>query len=179
MLLNLVARSWILDDKFSKDVFRNTNKSAIGALTTSGSPGKVFLFHTENLSLYLAQFHTNVKNKKHSNIDLYKDRNKLKLVILETSFGDDPKWDMHYWYTHYKSLGYTFYNDDPPITIIPIISVTTKGILVQLRNRAYNRFTIGVFSTIQEAEEFVDHFHKNSIAPVWACNDLTIKYFNP
>ncbi len=168
---------------FSKDIFRNTNKPVIGVLETEK---KVFLFHTENLSLYLAQMFTYVKNKKHPNTELYKDRNKLRLTVLETGpFGQSPgsdglapvKWDLHFWYSHYKSLGYSFYNDDPPITIIPIISVTSKGILVQLRNRAYNRFVIGVFKTMAEAEDFIDHFHKNSVTPVWACNKLTSDYF--
>ena len=171
--------------RVAKSIWSYTNFRCVGALVSEHRK-TIYLFHTENLSLYLAEIFTKVKSKKHSSNNLYRDRNKLRLIILETCPGEggDERWDLHYWYEYYKSHGYSFYNEDPPITIIPIITVTSSGVLVQLRNKAYNRFTIGVFSTMVEAEEFVNDNYTNPnrlgaiASPVWAANSMTIQYFN-
>lgn len=169
-------------DSILETIRSGIGEPCIGALENPKTK-TVYIFHTENLSLYLAQIFTKLKSKKHGDDLMVKDYKKLKLVILETCLGDvgdSQKWDLLYWWQKYKSDGWTFYGDgSAPVGTKPILTLTTSGVLVQLRNKAYNRFTVGVFSTMDEAEEWVGIFYNedNQVVPVWACNDLTVKYF--
>lgn len=151
----------------------NANIEAIVALENK-KDRKVYLFNTKNLGLYLAQLSDKIKNKRAPKNVPFK---KLKLVILETNSSD--KWSLTYWTDKYRSGGWEFYNRPRAMSLTIQTRVTTQGVFVELRNKGYRSFVIGLFSTVVEAEEWIRTEYRLGISgPVYATNDLTKSYFN-
>lgn len=138
---------------------------------------KVLLFASDNPCLYVTNLISRLITKKHGNQELYKDRRKLKLNILETNTTD--KWSLLRWQNHYSKNGYTFYTAYKPVSLTLHIKIDYRhGVKVELCNTGGKGFVVGVFKTMPEAESWVDTFYPDLeyIEPVFATNIETIEY---
>ena len=137
---------------------------------------KVLVFRSRNPLLYLNTLiskHVAVKNKS----DVWSDKRKLKLIVLETDVLDHNSF--YYWCQKYKSEGWGFYSQ----CRVPQLILHTKvdfriGYMVELRDRGYRSFTVGVFDTAEDAENWINEAYPGGIVNriVFANNDLTKKY---
>lgn len=144
----------------------------------NGKDKKILIFRSRNPLLYLSSLISKgVSNREKSNI--WVDRRKLKLLTLET--GGLTSHEFYYWCQKYKSKGYTFY----PQCRVPQLILHTKvdyrlGYMVELRDKGYRSFVVGVFGTAEEAGNWIQEVYQNGIIShiVYANNQLTKDYLS-
>lgn len=170
-------------------ISRNINYSTLFKFSTTPAicilenpkTRKVLLFFSDNPCLYVSNLISRLNTKKHGNQDLYKDRKKLKLTILETvSDMDEVKWSVLFWYNQYSRNGYTFYSSYKPVSLVVHLKVDHRyGVIVELRNTGGKGFVVGVFKTMDEAIHWTDYSYPDleHINPLYAVNTETINYY--
>ncbi len=138
----------------------------------------VLLFSSDNPCLYVSNLISRLNTKKHGNQELYKDRKKLKLTVLETGVVD--RWSVLFWYNYYSRNGYSFYSTYKPVSLKVHLKIDYRyGVMVELCNSGGKGFVVGVFKTMDEAESWIDYSYPDLeyINPLFCTNNETIEYY--
>lgn len=154
----------------------NIPKSSIVALVNEQDK-KAFVFFSLNAPIRLIQLIQNNSRYKF----LEEDFNKLELKVLETH--DDSNILRILANVHQIKLirqGYTLYRFNKYKQIYPVIEATydfegNPIVVVNYATNSRNRELIGVFSTFDEAEEFIQILSK-PYTPITAYNQKTKDY---
>lgn len=166
---------------------RLENLSIAGVFALYNDKDKKVYIGTSNCCLLaISQLLKNFKDKVVPIRELYQDRKKLEVSILET-IDDKIQRDVryNYWCDYYRNLGYSLYREHKGTTYtvrLTIENIETEiyRVLVQLVNTRKDKIVVGVFSTVDEAQEFIklNYEGKDYIVPVYSDNSLTKEYLN-
>lgn len=144
--------------KLIKNLYNLSNTPCILALENTKNK-RVLLIRSNDALVSLGRVLklTKSRNKKYRLLN--RDYRKLEVVILETG---NSRLRFQYWVDHYKSLGYSFYSEYKAIQYTPkIVSNDDYKLEVHLVSKSRSEVIVGVFNTLQEAEDFIaTHYPK-------------------
>jgi hypothetical protein len=98
---------------------------------------------------------------------LWQDIQKLKLIVLETIDPKNRKVRHGYWVSYYRSLGWSFYKDNAPVTYSLETKVGfrfgTLSYFVWLRNKRKDKILVGIFTRKKEMKTWIDTYYPDGI----------------
>lgn len=143
---------------------------------------RIFITHSNNILSSVSRNISQIQDKSHSCRKLLRDLPNLELVVLEKDLNSlDRKVKVGKWMDHYKAKGWTLYKDTHPVYYSIRTSVSKDyKVHVLLVNKRNDKIVVGIFPTIDLANEFVSiNYPNNNITSViYSQNDLTSSFYN-
>lgn len=150
---------------------------------------KAFLTLGKDYLKRLTQIVTELKDGSFRIKEMNSDINDLEIIILETCNDDSAyqlfRMQMDYWYDYISNLGiglygrrHTFLKYRPRLNM----GIDFSGrnvIFVELVNKRYEAEVVGVFDSLEEAENFKQHYFLDQkyVYPIYSTNNLSKEYF--
>jgi hypothetical protein len=141
----------------------------------------VYLSQSNNVLSAVSRNISSIHDKSHSTRRLIRDKSLLSFVFLEeVATETDRKLRLNYWIDNYRNRGYTFYRKkNGECLYTPKVFITTDfKVHVTLVNKRNDKLVVGVFNTIQEANQFVESNYPNTFYSItYSNNTLTKEYY--
>jgi len=141
---------------------------------------RIFISHSNNILSSVSRNISEIKDKSHSCRKLLRDFPNLDLLVLEANvLPHDRKIKVGKWMDHYRNKGWTLYKDNPPVSysIRTAISKDYK-VHILLVNKRNDKLVIGVFTTMDEATQFLSTNYPNNKVHniIYSDNSLTREF---
>jgi hypothetical protein len=141
---------------------------------------RIFISHSNNILSSVSRNISEIKDKSHSCRKLLRDLPNLELLVLEADvLPQDRKIKVGKWMENYKNKGWTLYKDTPPVlySIRTSISKDYK-VHILLVNKRNDKLVVGVFTTMDEATQFLfTNYPNNKVHNViYSDNSLTREF---
>lgn len=166
-----------------KSLYNLSNESGIIALDNTKNK-RVLLIRSSDALGSLSRIIRSVKSRNKRWRLLKKDYKKVDIKLLSS---DGTRLSYQYWVSHYEGLGYTFYSSYKAIQYKVKVDVIAEDkymshmqeVAVKLVTRNGTEVLVGLFDTIEQANEFVRQVYPNEVVNTvsYCMNDKTKKYY--
>ena len=149
------------------------------------SDKKVYLTQGSNIPVLLGKIISEIKQGIHTHQELCDDYKKLKAMVIETQIDITHRYlHMSYWYDYFEASGYKLYTKKNHLSykvskgLVNVSKNSSKLVVeVYLVNSRCEKTVVGVFETIQQADEFIETYYTQDNKyklPILANNKLTM-----